>query len=181
MEFMKQLKSTSTSELTATIHEKVQEIQKITDRSKNLKGTYVKTLNEATIKIQFATKELSARAQLAQPECAEKEMAVLRREIAVLLEENRYLKGEADNLRKKVRESEAVPVPTPAAPLAKREKTPSPPPTANIQESRDNRNHRRTRESNRDPRPYLEDNADADPLSPPHLYGGGEWDVQAPL
>lgn len=57
---------------------KIAEVQKVAEKSKNLKGTYMKLINNATTSMYAATRELSIRAQLRQSEQAE-EMAVLRR------------------------------------------------------------------------------------------------------
>lgn len=72
-----------------------------------------------------------------------------------------------DNFRKKIREYEAAPVLAPVTSLSKREKTPFPSPTANTEKSRDSMDRKRTRESNKDPRSYLESDMDVDLSFPP--------------
>lgn len=138
----------------------------------DLKKTFVKTSNDAAIKI---IQELLARAQLAQTERAEKEMAALRREIASFREENKYLKGEVDRVRKTMREYEAAPVSTPVIPIANREKISSPPPTAILDRSQDNMDRRLTRETNKDPRLYQESDMDMDLSSLPPIRRRRTW------
>lgn len=73
----------------AILYEKIKEVQKVAEKSRNLKGTYVKIINNATSSMHAATRKLSVRAQLGQTEQAEEEMAVLRRETATLRRENK--------------------------------------------------------------------------------------------
>lgn len=122
---------TPTPDLTSVLYEKISEIQKVAERSKNLKGTYVKLINNATAMMHAAAKELSTRAQLSQTEQAEEEMT-LRRETVSLRNENKYLKREMDNIRKRLRELEAGSACVPVADRILQERNPSPSPKANM-------------------------------------------------
>lgn len=54
---------TPTPDLVAILYEKISEIQKVAEKSRNLKGTYVKLINVAATSIHAATRELSVRTQ----------------------------------------------------------------------------------------------------------------------
>lgn len=117
---------TPTPDLTAILYEKIIEVQKVAERSRNLKGTYVKLINNATASMHAVTRELSARAQLGMSEQAEEEMAILRRETASLRNENRHLQKEMEVIHKKLRDLEAAP-PTVSATRTAQGKNSSPP------------------------------------------------------
>lgn len=111
-ELIEQMAVTPTPDLAAILYEKIQEVQKVAERSRNLKGTYVKLINNATASMHAATRELSVRAQLGQSEQAEEEMATLRRETATLRRENKHLQNEMETIRRRLLELESVPIST---------------------------------------------------------------------
>lgn len=63
-ELIENMTVTPTPDLVAILYEKISEIQKVAEKSRNLKGTCVKLINDATISMHAATRELSVRAQL---------------------------------------------------------------------------------------------------------------------
>lgn len=78
-ELIENMTVTSIPGLAAILYEKISEIQKVAEKSRNLKNTYVKLINNATISMYAATRELSVRAQFGQTEQSEEEMATLQR------------------------------------------------------------------------------------------------------
>lgn len=107
-ELIEHMATASTPDL-ATLYEKISEVQKLAEKSRNLKGTYVKLINCATAQMHAATRELSLRAQLGQSERAEEEVATLRRETATLRRENKHLLQEIETIRKRLFELESAP------------------------------------------------------------------------
>lgn len=99
-ELIQQMTVAAMPDLVAMMYEKIMEVQKVAEKSRNLKGTYVKLINNAATSMHAATRELSIRAQLVQSEQAEEEMAALRRETATLRNENKHLQREIETIRK---------------------------------------------------------------------------------
>lgn len=67
-DLIERMTETPTLDLVAILYEKIAEVQKIAEKSRNLKDTYVKLINNATTSMHAATRELSLRAQLGQSE-----------------------------------------------------------------------------------------------------------------
>lgn len=119
VQFVDEFKNTGALKIAATATEYANTIFKVTEKSRNLKGTFVKELKEAAAATTAAIDILAKRVQAPQSEAIEEDFKI-RKELRELRYENKKMKAIIAQQQKEIRERDEFPILRP--PLAARDK-----------------------------------------------------------
>lgn len=116
---MDEFRNTGALEIAATATEYANTIFNVAEKSKNLKGTFIKELKEAAAATTAAIDILARRVQTPQSEAVEEELNRIRKELRELRYENKKMKAVIAQQQKEIREGRS---PILRPPLAARER-----------------------------------------------------------
>lgn len=117
-EFVDEFRNTGALKIAATATEYANMVFKVAEKSKNLKGTFVKELKEAAAATTAAIDILAKRVQGPQSETIEEELNRIRKELKELKYENKKMKSIIAQQQKEIKEKDEFPILRP--PLAAR-------------------------------------------------------------